>query len=113
MPFARRPNPVFGPEYQVLRATLIAARRQAGLSQRDLAARLGKCCSHVSRIESGQRRVDVLEFYLIARSLGAEPAELFNEATVDAGRQSSEGADAALNGPLRPTVADTPSAINE
>jgi transcriptional regulator with XRE-family HTH domain len=86
MPFVRRPSPVFGPEYQVLRETLIAARRRAGLSQRDLATRIGECCSHVSRIESGQRRVDVLEFYLIACSLGAEPAQLFNEATAGAGR---------------------------
>ena len=33
----------------------------------------------ISLIETGQRRVDVLEFYAIARALGANPTELFDE----------------------------------
>jgi ribosome-binding protein aMBF1 (putative translation factor) len=66
----RRPNPVFSDEYEVVRAVLIGARRDAGLSQRALAARLGKTGSHVAMIERGQRRVDLLEFCRIADSLG-------------------------------------------
>jgi transcriptional regulator with XRE-family HTH domain len=93
MSFGRRPNPVFSGEYQHLREILITARREAGVSQRELAARIGKCCSHVSRIEQGQRRVDVLEFYRIAASLGAEPGELFRAATAGlaAGRRIKPG----------------------
>lgn len=67
---ARRPNPVFSDEYGVVRQVLIGARRDAGLSQRALAARLGKTGSHVAMIERGQRRVDLLEFCRIADSLG-------------------------------------------
>ena len=55
---SRRPNPVFSDEYAAIREVWIAARRRSGLSQRDLAARLGKCSSHIGRIEAGQRRVD-------------------------------------------------------
>jgi ribosome-binding protein aMBF1 (putative translation factor) len=66
----RRPNPVFSDEYGVVRDVLIGARRDAGLSQRALAARLGKTGSHVAMIERGQRRVDLLEFCRIAESLG-------------------------------------------
>jgi ribosome-binding protein aMBF1 (putative translation factor) len=66
----RRPNPVFSDEYNVVREVLIEARHQAGLSQRALAARLGKTGSHVAMIERGQRRVDLLEFCRIAESLG-------------------------------------------
>lgn len=77
----RRPNPVFSDEYQLLREALIEARRSAGVTQRDLAERLGKSHSHVARIESGQRRVDTLEFYWIARSVGVEPVELFETVT--------------------------------
>lgn len=66
----RRPNPVFSDEYGVVRDVLIGARREAGLSQRALAARLGKTGSHVAMIERGQRRVDLLEFCRIADSLG-------------------------------------------
>lgn len=67
---ARRPNPVFSDEYGIVRDVLIGARHEAGLSQRALAARLGKTGSHVAMIERGQRRVDLLEFCLIAHSLG-------------------------------------------
>jgi transcriptional regulator with XRE-family HTH domain len=73
----RRPNPVFSDEYQLLRETLCAARQEAGITQRGLAKRLGKSNSHVSQIETGQRRVDTLEFYRIARSIGVEPVALF------------------------------------
>jgi ribosome-binding protein aMBF1 (putative translation factor) len=66
----RRPNPVFSDEYGVVRDVLVGARREAGLSQRALAARLGKAGSHVAMIERGQRRVDLLEFCRIAESLG-------------------------------------------
>jgi len=66
----RRPNPVFSDEYSVVREVLIEARHGAGLSQRALAARLGKTGSHVAMIERGQRRVDLLEFCRIAESLG-------------------------------------------
>jgi transcriptional regulator with XRE-family HTH domain len=69
-PLARRPNPVFSDEYGVIREILVEARREAGLSQRALAARLGKWGSHVAMVERGQRRVDLLEFCRIADSLG-------------------------------------------
>jgi transcriptional regulator with XRE-family HTH domain len=77
MAFGRRPNPVFSPGYAEVRAVLTAARREADAPQRRLAAQLGKAASHVSLIERGQRRVDVLEFYRIARALGADPVALF------------------------------------
>jgi len=66
----RRPNPVFSDEYGIVREVLIGARHEAKLSQRALAARLGKTGSHVAMIERGQRRVDLLEFCRIAESLG-------------------------------------------
>jgi transcriptional regulator with XRE-family HTH domain len=84
--FGRRPNPVFSDEYHALVAVLAEARREAGVTQRGLAARLGKAASHVQRIESGQRRLDLLEFYQIAKLLEVEPATLFGRiaATLDA-----------------------------
>ena len=78
---ARRPNPVFSDEYGVVRDVLIGARREAGLSQRALAARLGKTGSHVAMIERGLRRVDLLEFCRIAESLGLSPDALVGRIT--------------------------------
>jgi transcriptional regulator with XRE-family HTH domain len=49
------------------------------MGQVELAARLGKAQSFVSRVETGERRVDVVEFCAIARAIGANPEALFAE----------------------------------
>lgn len=76
----RRPNPVFSDDYRALREALIAARRRARITQRELAARIGKCGSHVCMIERGQRRIDVVEFYLMTRVLGVDAGEILSSA---------------------------------
>jgi transcriptional regulator with XRE-family HTH domain len=75
----RRPNPVFSEEYCVIREALLAARRRSGMSQRELAARLGKCHSHIVMIERGQRRVDTLELINLGRILLGDPRLLLHE----------------------------------
>ena len=47
-----------------------------GLTQRDLAEKLGKPHSYVHKSEIGERRLDVLEFVAFCRALGKDPAEL-------------------------------------
>jgi transcriptional regulator with XRE-family HTH domain len=53
--------------------TLIAflkdRRKAAGLSQEELAEKMGEYQSFVARMESGQRRVDVVEFLSLAAIL--------------------------------------------
>ena len=56
---------------------LVEGRKQAGLTQRDLAARLKRPHSFIGRIEAGERRVDVIEFIEIARVMGLDPKHLF------------------------------------
>jgi transcriptional regulator with XRE-family HTH domain len=51
----------------------------AGLTQRDLAARLKRPHSFVGRIEAGERRVDVIEFIEIARVMDVDPGQLFSK----------------------------------
>jgi transcriptional regulator with XRE-family HTH domain len=65
--------------HQVVGAALAAARRKANMTQVELAALLGKPQSVVSGYENGRRRVDVIEFLLIVRALGADPVEIFAE----------------------------------
>jgi transcriptional regulator with XRE-family HTH domain len=67
---------VFSPGYAILIGGLADARRQAGVTQVQLAERLNKPQSFISKIERGERRVDVLEFCAIARALGSEPSKL-------------------------------------
>ena len=52
--------------HRALIALLVSTREAAGLTQRDLAARLKRPHSFVGRIEAGERRVDVIEFIEIA-----------------------------------------------
>ncbi len=60
-------------------AALIRARKDAGLSQTELAERLRCHQSFVARIESGQRRIDVPELIILCRALGVDPLEMFRE----------------------------------
>ena len=72
------PKSVFSGGHASLVAVLTEARRRSGLTQTELALKLGKDQSYVSLIERSQRRVDVVEFVVIARALGADPAVLFD-----------------------------------
>ena len=65
--------------HHTLIGMLVTVRERAGLTQRDLAARLRRPRSFVGRMEAGERRIDVIEFIEIARALGADPTELFGK----------------------------------
>lgn len=75
------PKTIFGGEHRHLVAVLVEARQASGLTQAELAARVGKDQSFVSIIERGQRRVDVLEFVALARAMEADPGQLFERVT--------------------------------
>lgn len=55
---------------------LVQARRAAGLSQAALAGKLKCQQSLIARIESGERRIDVVELVVLARALGVDPGEV-------------------------------------
>lgn len=67
----------FSPAHLVLVQALTDAREHAGITQQELARRVGRTQSWVSAIETRSRRIDVLEFYAWARAIDADPAELF------------------------------------
>jgi ribosome-binding protein aMBF1 (putative translation factor) len=55
---------------------LVDARKNAGLGQEELAERLKCHQSLVARIESGERRIDVVELVVLARAIGFDPVEI-------------------------------------
>jgi transcriptional regulator with XRE-family HTH domain len=55
---------------------LIEARARAGLTQQQLAKKLGMHQSFIAKYEGGERRIDVLEFLAIAQAIGADPIHL-------------------------------------
>jgi transcriptional regulator with XRE-family HTH domain len=52
---------------------VVELRKSAGISQRELAAALGREPNFVARIETGQRRLDLIEWVQVLRALGADP----------------------------------------
>ncbi|SCW73287.1 helix-turn-helix domain-containing protein [Asticcacaulis taihuensis] len=73
------PKTVFTGHHKTLIDLLIETRKKAGLTQTELGQRLGKTQKFISLVESSQRRIDVLEFYAIARAIGVTPEALFQE----------------------------------
>ena len=67
---------VFTEEYEVLLRRLISARGDAGLTQQDLANRLNRPQSFVSKYERRERRLDVLEFVLVCRVLDVDACSI-------------------------------------
>jgi transcriptional regulator with XRE-family HTH domain len=53
--------------YKNFLARLIEARKQAGLTQVDVAKRLGKAHSFISKCELGERRIDFVELQQLAK----------------------------------------------
>jgi len=66
-------------ELVVLGQVLARARERAGLKQSDVAARLGLPASYLSKVESGTRRLDVVELIRIAEAMNVDPADLIRE----------------------------------
>lgn len=52
---------------------LIKERNAVGMNQTELARALGQYQSFVARVESGERRVDVIELLDIAKAIGFDP----------------------------------------
>jgi transcriptional regulator with XRE-family HTH domain len=64
---------------EALVALLKEKREAAGLTQTELASKLGEYQSFVARLESGQRRVDVIEFLELASMLRFDPHKVLKE----------------------------------
>lgn len=66
-------------EHKVVGQGLARIRTRTGVTQQELAKRLGKPQSFVSAYENGQRRIDLLEFIRIADALKVDPRRAFAE----------------------------------
>lgn len=65
--------------HDYLRKSLIEARRHAELTQVELAQRLGRAQSFVSKYETAERRLDVAEFVEVANVLRVDAAAIVAE----------------------------------
>lgn len=61
---------VFTPQYAVFLRTLREVRTRAGVTQVELAERLGQSQSFVSKSERGEARLDIVQLRTICAALG-------------------------------------------
>jgi transcriptional regulator with XRE-family HTH domain len=66
-------------KYEKFRKLLIESRLKQGVTQSELAKRLGRPQSFVSKYENGERRLDLIEFLEISSTLGIDPLDFIKE----------------------------------
>jgi transcriptional regulator with XRE-family HTH domain len=65
--------------HNALRAYIKGKRARAGLTQHQLAKRLGRSQSYVATIETGQRRIDAVELIDLGEALGFDAASAIRQ----------------------------------
>jgi transcriptional regulator with XRE-family HTH domain len=73
------PKSLRSPRHDRLRAVLKRVRQEQCLTQHELATRLKRKQSFVAKYETGERRLDVIEYLEIAGALAQDPAGLLAE----------------------------------
>jgi len=70
------PGSLGTPRYNALMVKLVELRKQSGMTQSQLAKRLGKPQSFIAKYEGGERRLDVIEFVDVVKALGGSAGKL-------------------------------------
>ena len=69
----------FSRKHEQFRSRLTDARKDAGLTQAQLARALARPQSFVSKFERGERRLDVIEFLEVAHALSLDPVKVIRD----------------------------------
>ena len=72
-------NSIFTERYNRFRLSLIESRKAKDLTQVELANKLKRPQSFVSKYERGERRLDIIEFFEVARAVGIDPIAFLKE----------------------------------
>ncbi|WP_052257598.1 helix-turn-helix domain-containing protein [Leisingera sp. ANG-DT] len=70
---------IYDETYRQLVAALKAARLDAGMTQQQVAEALSKPQSYVAKVEGFERRLDVIEFIVLARCIAWDPFPLLQQ----------------------------------
>lgn len=73
------PKSVTSPLQKKLAAMLAEHRKAAGMRQVDLAKKMGVYQSWITHLESGQRRIDVVELIELGKAIGFDPVEILKK----------------------------------
>ncbi len=65
----------FDREYRAIIAALQRHRKEAGMTQWDLARAMGTDQSQISKLERSERRLDIMDYLRICRAIGIDPGQ--------------------------------------
>lgn len=85
-------NPLHRPDYEVFTLLLRSTREKAGLTQVELANRIGMDQSAISKIERRERRLDVTELRRICIALGVPFATFISRLERELSERERDGA---------------------
>src|ERR1019366_4421012 len=72
---------MFTTAFREIVSGVIAMRKEEGLTQRQLAAAVGREHNYIARIETGQRRGDLVELVQLCRACNIDPEHQILEIT--------------------------------
>ena len=70
---------IYTREYRLFADLLRETRERAGLTQVELAERLKQTQSHISKVERGERRLDIVQLRIHCRAINTTVSELVAE----------------------------------
>ena len=70
---------IYSDRYRRLIQRLVELRTDQGIRQRDLSKKLGRYMNFVTKYETFNRRLDIIEFVDVCGALGENPLELISE----------------------------------
>ncbi|MGH5306869.1 helix-turn-helix domain-containing protein [Klebsiella pneumoniae] len=70
---------IYSNDYQLVIKALRDARIACGITQQEVASAFGRPQSFIAKVESGERRLDVVEFVRLCCLLNIEPASILNK----------------------------------
>jgi transcriptional regulator with XRE-family HTH domain len=70
---------IYSRQSELLCQTIVKLREKAGLTQRALATKLNREHNLIGRLELGERRLDVVEFYQVCRACEVNPETIARE----------------------------------
>jgi HTH-type transcriptional regulator/antitoxin HipB len=73
------PKTLHSARHLLLVELIASARKRAGLSQAQVARALGRHQPFIATLESGQRRIDVVELIELAEAIGFDPSRLLKK----------------------------------
>ena len=68
-----------GADYEILLACVQSAHMASGLSKKAICDRLGKPRNYLNKVETGEKRLDVVELFQLCEAMGTDPLKLLTD----------------------------------